>query len=356
MGLSPIPMLLADEEGQIRLVNREFEQLFEYAEGALLGWPVEVLLPEAARGGHPALRRGFAAEPSKRQMGQGRDLFGLTRTQRVLPLELGLQPVAVDDVVWVLVTAVDISERRAAQEARREAEQRVARYEQLNEALTQFAYSASHDLKAPLVTVSGVLALALEDLEQGHVGVATENLTKIRSIVDNAARKVEGTLRLARIGYEKFPVSHIDLEAKIREVWQELTLNVARPPRFEVQMGSSLVLATSEAALDAIVENLLSNSIRFSDPYKDDRWISVSVRQQDDRVRIEVQDNGIGIAAGQQRNVFAAFRRFSASSGDGLGLAIVNRYVTVLGGQITFTSEAGRGTRFTLDLPMEHER
>ncbi|MEM1416796.1 MAG: PAS domain S-box protein, partial [Myxococcota bacterium] len=116
VAIGPLPMLLVGPDGRIRAVNAELERLFEYPPGALEGELVEMLLPEAVASRHPELRAAYARVPTKRRMGRGRDLHGRTRTGRVLPLELGLHPFEEGGETHVLVTAVDITERKRDEE------------------------------------------------------------------------------------------------------------------------------------------------------------------------------------------------------------------------------------------------
>ncbi len=112
---SPSGLLMVDPEGMIVLVNREIERLFGYAREELLGRSVDMLLPEEMRGGHGAFRASFVKDPKIRSMGAGRDLFGLRKDGRKVPLEIGLTPVATERGMFVLSAVVDISERRRAE-------------------------------------------------------------------------------------------------------------------------------------------------------------------------------------------------------------------------------------------------
>src|SRR5436309_10944158 len=106
-----------------------------------------MLVPERFRAQHPDHRNGFFATPTARRMGAGRDLFGLRKNGSEFPVEIGLNPIKTEEGLFVLSAIVDIS-------ARKEAEKAIQRYtaelERSNRDLDQFAYSASHDLKAPL--------------------------------------------------------------------------------------------------------------------------------------------------------------------------------------------------------------
>lgn len=112
---APSGLLMVDPEGRMVLVNREIERLFGYSREELLGKPVDLLVPEAARMGHAAFRRGFLDDPSVRAMGVGRDLHGRRKDGSEVPLEIGLTPVVTEEGLFVLSSIVDISARRRAE-------------------------------------------------------------------------------------------------------------------------------------------------------------------------------------------------------------------------------------------------
>ncbi|MEO0322373.1 MAG: PAS domain-containing sensor histidine kinase [Myxococcota bacterium] len=352
--LSPVPLLLVDASGHIRLVSDEMAALFEYAPDALLGAAVERLLPPDAQAHHPQLRQAYLENASKRPMGRGRELEGLSRTNRRIPLELGLTPVPHEGEVWTVVTAVDTSERRAKQRAiaaRDAAAAHADQLAQLNDDLTQFAYAASHDLKAPLATIHGMLGLALEDLDEGHLENVKRDLAKLRSLAEHSAEKVEHVLQLARVGHDHLPRGGVALDALAMELWEEVTLGAASPPRFELDDGLPAPLRTVPQAIEVILRKLLSNAARYVDSAKGDPWVRLRARQERGWTVLELADNGVGMSHEQVKTAFQMFGRNSARSGHGLGLAVARRQVEGLGGTIRCESREGEGTTFEVRLP-----
>jgi len=109
---APAAMLMVDPAGKIDLVNCQLERLFGYTRDELLGQSVEMLIPERFRAGHSQFRASFFAEPQQRPMGAGRDLYGLKKDGTEVPVEIGLNPIEMEDGLMVLAAIIDISERR----------------------------------------------------------------------------------------------------------------------------------------------------------------------------------------------------------------------------------------------------
>jgi PAS domain S-box-containing protein len=112
----PTGVVLVDREGRISLINRETERMFGYDREELVGRSIETLVPLRFRDGHPGFRRAFTANPRSRLMGAGRDLFGLHKNGSEIPIEIGLNPIATNQGLFVLASVVDISARRHAEQ------------------------------------------------------------------------------------------------------------------------------------------------------------------------------------------------------------------------------------------------
>ena len=109
---SPAGKLIVDGSGTIKLVNAQIERMFGYSRDELLNQPIEILLPERYRGGHPEKRTGFFAAPTTRLMGANRDLFGRRKDGSEFHVEIGLNPYEASEGRCVLAVIIDISERK----------------------------------------------------------------------------------------------------------------------------------------------------------------------------------------------------------------------------------------------------
>ncbi|HEY3999367.1 MAG TPA: PAS domain S-box protein [Candidatus Xenobia bacterium] len=114
--LAPTAIVMIDAEGRIVLVNTQTERLFGYPRSALLGQPVEMLVPDRFQTPHAGYRQAFVGQPASRLMGAGRELFGKRQDGSEVPIEIGLNPIQTEDGLCVLAVIADISERQRAAE------------------------------------------------------------------------------------------------------------------------------------------------------------------------------------------------------------------------------------------------
>ncbi|MFY0623574.1 MAG: ATP-binding protein [Pelagimonas sp.] len=234
----------------------------------------------------------------------------------------------------------EISERREVE----------AGLEAANTDLLQFSYSASHDLKAPLSTISGLVDFCLEDLEDGEYGELEKHLKMALAVSNRSAKKVESLLRIARIGEDEITESQFDLRSLLDNIWQDLTADMGERCQLKLDLAHQDPIVAPVAILHAIIENLISNAIKYADPEKDQTLVHISSDVDGDRFVIKVSDNGVGIAQSDQSEVFKMFKRIDDRGGDGLGLALVRKHLERLGGDISLESTLGQGTTFVIYL------
>ncbi|WP_212631373.1 response regulator [Pseudomonas sp. KB-10] len=359
---SPNAIVLVDGLGRIAMVNRQTELLFGYERQMLLGEPVEMLLPAAQRGSHVALRRGYQAMPEQRRMGGNRELFGVHREGRMIPLEVGLSPIRSGDENLVQAVIIDISERKAAeQKLREQAEQLLL----ANRYKSEFLANMSHELRTPL---NSILILS-DQLRQNQAGNLTEKQTKHADIVHRAGsdllQLINDVLDLAKVESGRMqlklePINMqdvlVELDASLRPMAELKGLRL----HTQLEAGVPRVIHTDRVRLHQILRNLLSNALKFTD--KGDVTLSVSSqgRQEDERELLcfSVRDSGIGIDPAQHEQIFQAFQQLDGSTsrrfgGTGLGLAITRQLVLALDGDINLQSAPGLGSTFTVRLPVQ---
>lgn len=343
-------MVMVDREGRIVLANSQASVRFGYEPREMLGMSVHLLVPERMRRRHGVYLTSFLQNPGQRPMGVGRDLTACRKDGSEFPVEISLTPIEAHDGTFIMSTIIDISARkRAAAEIRAKNED----LSRLTEELSQFAYSASHDLRAPLSTIGGLLRFVESDLSSGNLAEAGDNVRRCLGLVEQLGNRVEDALALARSENVEAAASEVRLE----EFFGEVTDSVAEMARRKAVSIQSRVEGASSFVTDGsrlfqVVSNLVSNAVKYSSPERPERWVRLRASVELDRLYIKVSDNGRGIPEACRDEVFKMFKRFHGEeeAGTGLGLALVKKGVEKLSGRINFTS-GPEGTEFVLMIP-----
>ena len=350
-------MAMVDESGTIVLINEASLKLSGYDRDELLGNSVEYLVNDRDRAAHRVYRANFGVSSDQRRMSVGRMVHLKHKSGKSIPVEITLTPVSTPEGNMVMSTMTDLTERIAAESAIRAKNQELGdanwRLAEANKELTQFAYAVSHDLKAPLSSLQGLMQLIREDLEDRNFDEVLDNVDRSLAICHRSRRKVERILKMARDTEER-PTSHVRLDDLMNGLWNAITPGAEVAAEMQQNLGVDEIL-TSQDDLEIVLHNLLSNAVKYHDPEKDGVKVAVTSKDTEDGVEIRVIDNGVGIPTDQQEEIFKMFRRFDKRSGDGIGLALVQKHMGRLGGKITLKSEPGQGTTFQLMLPQNGE-
>jgi PAS domain S-box-containing protein len=345
---APDAMVIVSEGGDIEIVNQQAERMFGYRRDEMLGQKIEMLLPEQVRETHITHRNRYIDGASLRPMGAGLELIGRRKDGSEFPVEISLSPVQTNKIRFVSSVIRDVTDRKrmeqqiiAAQEAA----------ERANKANSAFLAAASHDLRQPVQALSllnGALRRTVTDeraLEmirsQERSLMAMTNL--LNSLLD-ISRLDAGAVTPE---FEEFPMQRLI---------DRLSPEFARQAKHKgLEFVSDLCGAAVRSdpnLLGEIVQNLASNAIRYTDSGR----VSMTCSQQDGCCELAVEDTGIGIEQDQLEAIFKEFHQVKTpganSEGFGLGLAIVRRLADLLGHEIDVQSEPGKGSRFTVRIPL----
>jgi signal transduction histidine kinase len=227
-----------------------------------------------------------------------------------------------------------------------------------NAELDSFVYTASHDLKAPIANVEGLLTVLRQELPNPLV--ATPLVTRLLGLMEASINRFQQTITqltdVARLSQDNddVPTEPVDLAALIEDVRLDLADDLAEAgAQLAVEVEACPQVQFAPPHLRSIVFNLLSNALRYRAP---DRVPEVRLHATcaDREFMLTVQDNGLGLSTEQQSKLFRLFKRLHTHvKGSGVGLYAVKKVVENAGGTISVQSQVGVGSTFTVVLPLE---
>ncbi len=351
---SPQGQILIDSKGCIVLFNRMAERIFGYERREVLGRAIEVLVPERFHADHVRQRSAYVGSPSAREMGAGRDLFGVRKDGTEVPVEIGLNPVETPAGPGVLASVIDITNRRRAESELRNYADALAA---TNLELEQFAQFASHDLQEPLRKLVSFSKLLAEDVPDGLPDDAKRDLEYIVDAAQRMRELVRGLLDLANSSRGEIVDARVDLGECARAALEALSERVAERSAV-VRLEPLPVVTGDRRLLTQVFQNLIANAVKFQAPGAQPE-VRVDATQAGGDVEVVVTDNGIGIPAEYREVVFRPFKRLHGRGhyeGAGIGLALCQKVVARHGGRIWVTSEPGKGAEFHFTIPGHRTR
>lgn len=220
-----------------------------------------------------------------------------------------------------------------------------------NAELDRFVYSASHDLRAPLSSISGLITIsettkAVDELKEylGMIKGRIKVLDKFIVDIINYSRNTRLELDCEKLNLKDL-IHEITEGLKYTDGTDSLSIENTIDPQWEIE--------SDPTRLRMILNNLISNAIRYYDKSKAERSIYIDAHKNIEEIEIRIRDNGIGIPKQHQEKIFDMFFKASDNSnGSGLGLYIANEATIKLGGRISVASEVGKGSTFSIFLPV----
>ncbi len=396
-------VIVVDEHQKIVEANESVERIFGYGRNELLRKPLNILIPPEYRAGHKDHFVNFIKQTEHRQMGQGRDFFGIRKDGTVFPVEIGLNNFSIYNNNFVMALVVDISVRKQQEDEKQklneklekeverrtkdlkkaiskleklnikldkenkkrkkaESETKIAleKEMELNELKTKFLSLVSHEFKTPLsaILTSALLLRKYKMTEQQpkrdkHIQTISDEVHYLNAILNDFL-----SLEKLDKGKVNYNFSTFNLSKVVNEVVYNANMLLKDGQQINYPENiNGLSMYQDEKIVELALSNLVNNAIKYS---FENTLIDIEIIQNRDVTVFKVKDNGIGIPLKDQKNIFNRYFRAEnvlLTQGTGIGLNIVKDHLDNLNGKIYFESTENEGSTFTIELPnkVEHE-
>ncbi|EJM97726.1 MHYT domain-containing protein [Herbaspirillum sp. YR522] len=339
--------------GIVQEMNRSAERLFGWTAQEVVGRNIKMLMPEPDTSSHDDYLRNFLSTGLPKVIGQGREVNGLHRSGRLVPVRLAVGRVDLPGSQLFVGFVTDISERRALEASLRETAHKA---EQAAEAKTAFLANMSHEIRTPMNAIIGFTELLLKSelapQQRSHLAIVHQSARSLLGLLNDVldSTKLEkGAVALEQIDFSlrelaQQVISSLRLSAENKNL--ELFLDY-RPGTVQYFKGDPL-------RIQQVLTNLLGNAIKFTASGQ----VRLSIFVDSGAVRLDVADTGIGMNQEQLQRIFDPFSQADASisrrfGGTGLGTTIARQLVELMGGGIRVESTPGAGSLFMVSIPLE---
>ncbi|MBU3821750.1 PAS domain-containing sensor histidine kinase [Flavobacteriaceae bacterium XHP0103] len=390
-------VIVVNSQQHVVATNVSAEHMFGYHKDELIGQHLNILIPQKYHSGHGAHVKGFMKQKESRQMGRGRDLFGVRKDGSVFPVEAGLNHLAIEGETFVMALVIDISVRKQQElqlqelnnqlekkvmertkelsntveelkvanqerdveikkriEAQNKTKNALKKEKELNELKTKFLSLVSHEFKTPL---SGILTSAMllgkyklteqQERRDKHIKTISDKVHYLNNIL-NDFLSIE-KLDTGKINYKfhTFKVSKV-----VNEVVYNANMLLKEGQEIKYPENiDDISLYQDEKIIELALSNLVHNAIKYS---SENTLVNITISQDVKFTTFKIKDNGIGIPLNDQKRIFNRYFRAEnalLTQGTGIGLNIVKSHLENLGGNINFVSEENEGSEFTFTIP-----
>jgi PAS domain S-box-containing protein len=391
-------ILIINKRGIIQMANQATSTIFGYDPEFLEGKNVSILMASHHAKQHDKYLENYLTTGIKKIIGIGREEEGQKKSGELFPLKLSVSEFEVVDQVYFMGIIHDLSEqKRAKQEildlnqkleekvsdrteelssavnqllstneklniemkerAKIEEELRSAysKEKELNELKSRFISMASHEFRTPLATILSSASIIGKYVLEDQQPKRDKHINRIKSTVKNLNNILEDFILLSKQeeGKVEKNIEEFDLYSAYKGVIDDMSGILKESQKINYTFeNTSLVVKMNKSSLKNILYNLFSNAIKYSD-----NDIDFRAKYNNEKIEFQIQDYGIGIPWNDQEYLFQRFFRASNViniQGTGLGLNIINQYLEMMNGSISFVSEPGQGSTFTVKIPLQH--
>ena len=397
-------IIIIDAKGRIEEVNESALKMFGFNKQELINKNVHILMPSPDRENHDGYIQAYQKTKVPKIIGIGREVMGKKKSGEVFPFHLAVSEVVLNDRVIFTGIVHDLTDVKNAQKEqlllteeleqrvitrtnelekvvnrllssnqqlekeireRKNAEQKLLEKEheltqslkkekELNELKSRFLSMASHEFRTPLSTILSSATLISRYVDTSQIDKRIRHIERIKSSVSNLTGILNDFLSLGKLeeGKVNLEQQQLDLRELCADVRDDLEGLLQENQLIHIhQTGDVRQIYSDARIIKNVLFNLLSNAIKYS---TGGQSVDCKIEYTEADVVLNIIDQGIGISQPDQKHLFDRFFRASnvdTIQGTGLGLNIVLKYLELINGSITFTSELDKGSTFTVHIP-----
>jgi PAS domain S-box-containing protein len=333
-------VLVVDEQGKIFACNDHASQMLGYDSVELLHQELDILIPKGFQDNHRTHLKMFFSKPRTRRMGSGIQFPICTKNGDSINAEIALAPFQESGKKFTIavVRPTNVTSPMTSGSLSR-----------MREELEQFAFTMSHELKAPLARIKALahlISVELTDRDAAGINIMVKHLNESVSLME---KLITGILDCSQDGNDVAPIL-VDLNEIITEVLQSITV----PPGFAIQVTRHLPsIQTNRIKMTQIFLNLISNAIKYND--KEAGKLIIDYKEIQGTLKFCFSDNGTTVSLEQQPEIFKLFGRVDKQSkaSHGIGLFLVQKIVEQAGCKIWYEESDMAGSAFCFTWPVE---
>ena len=377
-------IVIVNSKGIMVSINPFALKLFDYTQQELIDKPIEVLIPQRYHQKHVHHRDDYIHHPKSRPMGVGMDLFAIKKDGTEFPVEVSLGNYQNNGEEFAIAFISNISVRKKAEaeivklndELEATVEQRtreltdtlhelerskeelsklLSKEKELSDLKSRFVSMASHEFRTPLSTILSSASLVAKYTETIQQENRNKHINRIKNSVNNLTDLLNEFLSIGKIEDGKIVAhfSHFNMKELLETVCTEMESHAKEQQQIKYTNSGSENVYLDPSLLRNVILNLLSNAIKFS---PDDGIIEINSTASEKEIIITVKDKGIGISKEDQEHLFERFFRGTNATniqGTGLGLHIVEKYIELMEGQISYSSQLEKGSEFVIKFMVQ---
>jgi len=345
--------LLKGDELSIELANPKMCQIWNKNIDDIINKPVFEAIPSLKTKGHDFIIHDAIASGEPYEINELPIDIKLNAKTKSLYVNLVYQPLknAKGEVDGIIAVMIEVNEQVLA---RQELEKMNRELIAVNADLDNFVYTASHDLKAPILNIESLIKILLPQIPEETL--SSPQMSKVVQMIETSIERFKGTIsdlsEIAKVQKEaKESIKKVNLEEVVNEVILDLELSIQQS---EAEVITNIEdcpeIVFSPKNLRSIIYNLISNAIKYASPDRKPK-VHIHCHQTYTDLLLSVKDNGLGIDLNNSKELFTMFKRLHTHvEGSGVGLYIVKRIIDNAGGKIEVESEPGKGSTFTVYL------